>query len=450
MRARAKLSLSKFLIYISVFIFISIFTNLVLSVNIYKKEIADKNESYAANVLLNNLAITDSSIHLAEEYFDNIYNQFILNTNMSLMRTDLPNFMTENLFDIYKYDIKDAANIKYKDIHEIIELNKEYNINMKDGKVIFFYKSDDIKYPLIVMYQDFNNDSKRLVASFKMPYQSKFFEPLNRAVESHDAYYFFIEHNEHIVAFAQNESEINFDFDTKKLNSIESQTYDYKCAYYIDENKYNNSFFLIMTMFAILNILFFVVFITIYNYYKLTKIESRTDIMTGLYNRRYLFAKVSSSLKRKQYPIGFIVIDVDYLKFINDTYGHLKGDEAINQIASILKSVFRENDVVARIGGDEFAILLANARKEVISILIERIVQCINDQNAKNPDNLPISVSTGFYVAEDDKTIDDAEALFKMADDEMYNSKITSHKKYETKLIKWCKKHNVTPPKPRS
>ncbi len=196
-----------------------------------------------------------------------------------------------------------------------------------------------------------------------------------------------------------------------------------------------------------LNILFFIVFVVIYNRYKTSKIQSTTDEPTGLYNRRYLFSKVSGYIRKKQYPISFIVVDVDYLKFINDTYGHLKGDEAINKIAMILKSVFRENDIVARIGGDEFAILVDDATKDVVAILLERIRQCIEDENAKNPDELPISASTGFYVSEGE--IEDTEALFKKADDDMYNRKEVSHKKYETTLIKWCKKHNVAPPKPR-
>lgn len=459
MRRKEKLNLTKFLIYVSIFIFISIFTNLILSVNIYRSEISERDQSYTDYVLLNNIAITDYSLRSSESYFDYIYNQFTLNSNYTVMKTDLPSFVTDSLIDTHRYDVKDALDIRYKDIHNVIEINQEYNINENDnGKIIFFYNHPEYEYPIIVISQSFDDDDIRLVAKFKMPYHSILFKQLNDSIDKNKAYYFFIEHTDHIVPFGKVPANFSMISDLYTENSknnqnensigfVESSNYDYRCAYYIDETKSSNSFFIIMSLFAILNILFFAVFITVYNHYKTSKIESSTDLMTGLYNRGYLFSRINYYIKKKRYPISFIVIDVDYLKFINDTYGHLKGDEAISKIADILKSVFRENDIVARIGGDEFAVLLANTHKDVVSILIERILQCIEDSNAKNPDDLPISVSTGFYVTENN--IENAEYLFENADEFMYKNKEESHKKYEAILIKWCKKHNVAPPKPR-
>ncbi len=455
MRAKAKLNLSKFLIYVSIFIFISIFTNLILSVNIYKNEMLKKNMSYADNVLYNHIALIDSSIHLSEGYFDYIYNEFASSGSFSVMRTDLPQIIRMNLRNdgIYRYDTNDIDRLEYKEIHEIIEQNKAYNINNNntDDTAIFFYEDPEYEFPLIVMYQDFENTSKRLVVLFQMPYHTKYFNKLNQSIDEHDSYSFFLEQGDNLIPFKQNANNqtSNIEKSLKNLYLIKSNYYNYQCAYFIDDSKSNNSFFVLMTLFAVLNISFFIIFITIYNHYKTTKIESATDILTGLYNRRYLFSKVRGYIRKKQYPIGFIVVDVDYLKFINDTYGHLKGDEAINKIAAVLKNVFRENDVVARIGGDEFAILLSDARKEIVAMLIERIKQCIKDENDKKPEELPLSVSMGFYVAESDEEITDTEALFKKADDEMYNSKEISHKEYEKTLIKWCKKYNVAPPKPR-
>ena len=82
------------------------------------------------------------------------------------------------------------------------------------------------------------------------------------------------------------------------------------------------------------------------------------DALTGVYNRIYLDREKKRLMESDMHPISVIVGDIDGLKFINDAFGHAVGDELIKRTANILKSCLREGDVIARVGGDEFNILL--------------------------------------------------------------------------------------------
>jgi predicted signal transduction protein with EAL and GGDEF domain len=88
------------------------------------------------------------------------------------------------------------------------------------------------------------------------------------------------------------------------------------------------------------------------------KMLSMRDRLTGLYNRAYYDDELIRLDGSREYPISIINTDLDGLKLINDSMGHAKGDELIKSYANILRSTFRKSDVIARIGGDEFAIIL--------------------------------------------------------------------------------------------
>lgn len=122
---------------------------------------------------------------------------------------------------------------------------------------------------------------------------------------------------------------------------------------------------------------------------------SITDELTGISNRRGFF-KIShytfNMCKRLNTPMTLINIDLDKFKFINDTYGHCEGDRALKGMANILLKTFRDSDVIARTGGDEFCILCSNLSNENIQILIDRLQKNVGDHNSKARHTLDFSL----------------------------------------------------------
>ncbi|NLH48963.1 MAG: diguanylate cyclase [Myxococcales bacterium] len=157
---------------------------------------------------------------------------------------------------------------------------------------------------------------------------------------------------------------------------------------------------------------------------------SQRDAATGLYNQGYFQARMCAvSLP----PAGIIVCDVDGLKLVNDTLGHDAGDRLLKATATIIQRCFRETDVVARIGGDEFAVLLPNLHPIAkIEDAADRIRQSLADYNAANPE-FPVSVSVGFAATEQMPI--DLNELFKQADNNMYHQKQTQSKIARHRLV---------------
>lgn len=89
------------------------------------------------------------------------------------------------------------------------------------------------------------------------------------------------------------------------------------------------------------------------------------DWLTGLYNRHYFEESLNSLERQGVYPVSIIMVDVDGLKIINDTFGHRCGDGVLKAAAELLKNTFRKEDIVARIGGDEFAVLLPGTPENI-------------------------------------------------------------------------------------
>lgn len=144
------------------------------------------------------------------------------------------------------------------------------------------------------------------------------------------------------------------------------------------------------------------------------------DSLTGLYNRHY-FEDATRRFSHIRYaPLGIIFCDVDGLKLANDMMGHTTGDELLLAAARILKTFLRGNDVVARIGGDEFAAILPNCPQPVVENACQRIKNAVEEYNQKNP-GLRLSISLGFAVSQDAVKIPD---LLKEADNKMYREKL--------------------------
>ncbi|MGM0641970.1 MAG: PAS domain S-box protein, partial [Thermotogota bacterium] len=156
---------------------------------------------------------------------------------------------------------------------------------------------------------------------------------------------------------------------------------------------------------------------------KENKIEylSFHDEMTGLYNRRYFENELKRLEFSRKYPITIVIGDLDRLKTVNDNYGHKKGDEYIINAADILKSTARTEDIVSRIGGDEFAVVLPTTNQKEAEIFCQRIQKNIEEFN-KNKDLIkPLSISLGFEVMEDSSQ--SLNKTFNKADQKMYINK---------------------------
>jgi len=141
------------------------------------------------------------------------------------------------------------------------------------------------------------------------------------------------------------------------------------------------------------------------------------DPMTGLYNRAFFNKKLDIlSTSTKNLPVAVIMADMDGLKTINDTLGHSTGDRYLNGCAEILKSCSRSSDIVARIGGDEFCILVPNADEKTAQIIINRIEKATHSYNKEQTPPIPLSISLGFSIAKEtaqipDKVIQEADAM---------------------------------------
>jgi diguanylate cyclase (GGDEF)-like protein/PAS domain S-box-containing protein len=128
---------------------------------------------------------------------------------------------------------------------------------------------------------------------------------------------------------------------------------------------------------------------------------SITDQLTGLYNRRGFIALAEQQMKtsnRAKRQMMFAFIDIDCMKWINDTLGHKEGDRAILDTANILRQTFRESDIIARMGGDEFAVLAIDVADMNPDILSDRLEQLIATHNTKVNRPFRLSMSRGVAV----------------------------------------------------
>lgn len=160
---------------------------------------------------------------------------------------------------------------------------------------------------------------------------------------------------------------------------------------------------------------------------------SMFDPLTNLYNRAFFEREMLRFESKSCKPLGLIICDVDNLKMVNDSYGHNSGDKLLMEVASVLRQSLRKQDIVARIGGDEFAIILPNSDAAAVEGACLRIRDAIADYNDTDP-LLPISLSMGYSIRmQGRETMDD---IYRQADDNMYKEKFMHHRRDSADLIR--------------
>jgi diguanylate cyclase (GGDEF)-like protein/PAS domain S-box-containing protein len=143
------------------------------------------------------------------------------------------------------------------------------------------------------------------------------------------------------------------------------------------------------------------------------------DPLTSVYNRMYFDEVMESHTYDHHWPVTVMSVDLDNLKETNDQLGHAAGDELIRQTAAILRKTFRQNDLVARIGGDEFAILVMQSDEDTATMLMQRLREMAAQYNAAAP-RVPLKFSAGYAIA---YHTDELPAAMAQADQRMYTEK---------------------------
>ncbi|UCD85198.1 MAG: GGDEF domain-containing response regulator [Deltaproteobacteria bacterium] len=157
---------------------------------------------------------------------------------------------------------------------------------------------------------------------------------------------------------------------------------------------------------------------------------SLVDELTGLYNRRGFFTLVQQQLKiadRTRRGMLLLFCDIDNMKWINDTLGHQKGDQALLETAEVLEKTFRDSDITARIGGDEFVVLMIEVGKSSAKNFINRLQNKLKVYNNKGDHRYKLSLSIGI-AQYDPKNPCSIEDLLARADRLMYEQKRSKQK----------------------
>jgi diguanylate cyclase (GGDEF)-like protein/PAS domain S-box-containing protein len=159
------------------------------------------------------------------------------------------------------------------------------------------------------------------------------------------------------------------------------------------------------------------------------------DVLTGCYARGYglsLFERQMKSAQRHKTSILLLYVDLDVLKYINDTFGHKEGDKVLKEAAKFFKSTLREIDIICRMGGDEFLLIFPDSSLDDVPLIKERITNKLKElnENLNNPYKISFSIGLSCYNPSDPLSI---EELIKIADENMYEDKKKKKRKEEIK-----------------
>jgi diguanylate cyclase (GGDEF)-like protein len=149
------------------------------------------------------------------------------------------------------------------------------------------------------------------------------------------------------------------------------------------------------------------------------------DVMTGLYNRAYFEETLLKIEANRQDPISIVIVDLNYLKHVNDTFGHQAGDKLIRRVAEVLQAASEDKYFTARIGGDEFITILPNANEEIANEFMKHL-HVLVEMNNKFYREPELSISIGVATSTPDLSL---EKVISLADDVMYKNKGEHHRR---------------------
>jgi len=159
------------------------------------------------------------------------------------------------------------------------------------------------------------------------------------------------------------------------------------------------------------------------------------DKLTGLYNKNFFEEELSRLDTKRQLPISLLMGDINGLKLINDAFGHSIGDRALKKAAEIMTNSFRDEDIISRVGGDEFVILLPATTEKTALEIMERVKKkCEN-----NPLDF-IKINISFGLATKTSIDEDINKICKKAEDRMYFNKLKESKEAKVSMINFLKR----------
>lgn len=165
-------------------------------------------------------------------------------------------------------------------------------------------------------------------------------------------------------------------------------------------------------------------------------VQSRTDPLTGVFNRRAILSQMEieiSRAKREKTKISLLMIDIDHFKKINDTYGHLVGDEVIKECVRRISDSIRIYDSIGRFGGEEFLVIMPGAEKADAFTIAQRIRSVIGGKDViADGSGIPVTISQGVVTYTRDTTSND---LIAMADEALYRAKENGRNRVEEAFI---------------
>ncbi|SKA58505.1 GGDEF domain-containing protein [Enterovibrio nigricans] len=161
---------------------------------------------------------------------------------------------------------------------------------------------------------------------------------------------------------------------------------------------------------------------------------ANTDSLTGLHNRRYLagqLERLQKEMATSNLPVGCLLLDIDYFKTVNDTYGHPVGDKVLMGISELFKNNLRRDDICSRVGGEEFMLLLPNSGIEETNIIAEDLRQRISNEvfTSEKGDTFAVTASFGSISANPTQSLSE---LYSIVDKLLYRAKQNGRNRVET------------------